>query len=258
MVDGVKRTAGAAGADAIRRHAAGDVVFREGDIGTEMYVVHEGRVEILRTVESERVQIAVLEKGDFFGEMSLLEELPRTATARVLEDTTLIEINGALFDRMLRRNPEIGVRIMRKLSRRVRNADEALGRALKGEDPTGPLASEPKKAAFPCRLTHRGSGVQYQIDLAETATVGRIDPVTGIEPHLDLSTLDTERSSSRRHAKIIRDEGEIYLVEEIGTLNGTFVNGRRLQTAVPEEIHDGETLRFGLVEFVFEVGASRA
>jgi len=258
MVEGVKRAAAATGADAIRRFAAGDVIFREGDIGTEMYVVHEGRVEILRSVASERVQIAILEKGDFFGEMSLLEELPRTATARVLEDTTLIEINGALFDRMLRRNPEIGVRIMRKLSRRVRETDDSLARVLKGEPltPTGPIPG-PARSSFPCRLRHRGSGVEYELDLAEAATVGRVDPVTGIEPHLDLSALDTERSSSRRHAKLILDEGEIYLVEEIGTLNGTFVNGRRLRTAVPEEIHDGEILRFGLVEFVFEVGAPR-
>jgi len=254
MVEGVKRATGVTGSDAVRRFSGGDVIFREGDLGTEMYVVHQGRVEILRTIDEERVRIALLEKGDFFGEMSLLEELPRTATARALEETTLIEINGALFDRMLRRNPEIGVRIMRKLSRRLREVDAELGRARRGDvsedlPPTGPV-----RESFPCRLRHAASGTEYPIDLAESATVGRIDPVTGIEPHLDLSTLDTERSSSRRHAKIIRDEGEIYLVEEIGTLNGTFIDGRRLQTAVPEEIFDGQKLRFGLVEFVFEIG----
>jgi CRP-like cAMP-binding protein len=258
MVEGVRRAAGITGDDAVRKFAKGEFVFREGDLGTEMYVLHEGKVEILRTVAGEGRQIAVLEKGDFFGEMSLLEELPRNATARILEDSTLIEINGPLFDRMLRRNPEIAVRIMRKLSRRVRQTDEYLSRALNGEDPTGPLATEPGPASFPCRLRHLGSGVEYKIDLAETATVGRIDPVTGIEPHLDLSTVDTERSSSRRHAKIIRDEGEVYLVEEIGTLNGTFINGRRLRTAVPEEISDGDKLRFGLVEFVLEIGSHPA
>jgi CRP-like cAMP-binding protein len=250
MIEGVKRASGGAGAEAVRKYAVGDVVFEEGDLGTEMYVVHQGRVEILRTVGGETRQIAVLEKGDFFGEMSLLEELPRNATARALEDTMLIEINGALFDRMLRRNPEIAVRIMRKLSRRVRQTDEYLAQALEAEE-TGRI-DEPRTESFPCRLKHLGTGVEFRIDLAESATVGRVDPVTGIEPHVDLSGVDTERSSSRRHAKIIRDEGEIYLVEEIGTLNGTFINGRRLQTAVPEQIHHGQRLRFGLVEFVFE------
>jgi len=262
MIQGVKRATGLTSADAVRKYAPGDHVFREGDLGTEMYVVHEGRVEILKTVADERRQIAILEKGDFFGEMSLLEELPRNATARALEETTLIEINGALFDRMLRRNPEIAVRIMRKLSGRVRQTDEYLQVALQGDDPTGqvePMGAEKEEAAsFPCRMRHAESGVEYKLDLAQPATIGRVDPVTGIEPNLDLSVLDTERSSSRRHAKIIRDEGEIYLVEEIGTLNGTFVNGRRLQTAVPEEIHGGQRLRFGLVEFVFEIGVARS
>ncbi len=253
MVEGVQRKS-APSEDAVRRFAQGDTVFREGDLGTEMYVIHEGKVEILRTVANERLQMAVLEKGDFFGEMSLLEELPRSATARALEDTTLIEINGALFDRMLRRNPEIGVRIMRKLSRRVREADEYFDHAaLRSEDPAL-MTTRVDADSYLCRLRHTASGVEYQIDLAKTATIGRIDPVTGIEPELDLSTLDTERSSSRRHARILRDEGEIYLTEEIGTLNGTFVNGRRLRTAVPEQIEHGDKLRFGLVEFVFEVG----
>lgn len=256
MIEGVKRASGISGADAVRKFGVGDVVFQEGDLGTEMYVVHQGSVEILRTVGGETRQIAVLEKGDFFGEMSLLEELPRNATARALEPTTLIEINGALFDRMLRRNPEIAVRIMRKLSRRVRQTDEYLAQALEAEE-TGRIA-EPRADSFPCRLKHLGTGVEFRIDLAQSATVGRVDPVTGIEPHVDLSGVDTERSSSRRHAKIIRDEGEIYLVEEIGTLNGTFINGRRLQTAVPERIHHGQRLRFGLVEFVFEEVPSRS
>ncbi len=253
MVGRVKRTSSPT-EDAVRRYSQGETIFEEGDLGTEMYVIHEGRVEILRTVANERRQMAVLDKGDFFGEMSLLEELPRSAAARALVDTTLIEINGALFDRMLRRNPEIGVRIMRKLSRRVRKADEYFGHAeLERLDPLN-ATTRVSGEAFLCRLRHGASGVEYQIDLAKAATVGRMDPVTGIEPDLDLSTLDTERSSSRRHAKILRDEGEIYLTEEIGTLNGTFINGRRLRTAVPEEVQDGDKLRFGLVEFVFEVG----
>lgn len=259
MVDSARRARSSTGGEeAVRKYAAGEYVFRQGDLGTEMYVVHEGRVEISRTVGNENRQIAVMEKGDFFGEMSLLEELPRNATARALENSSLIEINGALFDRMLRRNPEIAVRIMRKLSGRVRQTDEYLSKAIaaEGSGPADP--TEPRPESFPCCLRHLGSGVEFEIDLAEPATVGRVDPVTGIEPHLDLSTVDTERSSSRRHARIIRDEGEIYLVEEIGTLNGTFVNGRRLQTAVPEQIHDGEKLRFGLVEFIFETGPPRS
>jgi len=62
----------------------------------------------------------IMEKGDFFGEMSLLESLPRTATAVMLEDGELIIINATIFDQMIRHNIEIAVRMLRKFSTRLR------------------------------------------------------------------------------------------------------------------------------------------
>ncbi len=244
--------------DLVHEVAAGEFVFREGDLGTAMYVLHEGQVEILQTMGGELQAIAVLEKGDFFGEMSLLEELPRNAAARALTDAKVIEINRALFDRMLRDNPEIGVRIMRKLSRRVRETDELLRTAMAAgaaslEMPQPELAAPaPAAAVFPCRLVHRPSGQRFELDLGGPAAVGRVDPVTGIQPEVDLTVLDAGRSSSRRHARLYRENGNLWLVEEIGTLNGTFVNGARIDTAVPVAVAVGDVLRFGLVELLFE------
>ncbi len=244
--------------DLVRDVAAGEFVFREGDLGTEMYVLHEGQVEILQTAGGDLRQIAVLEKGDFFGEMSLLEELPRNAGARALTDAKLIEINRALFDRMLRDNPEIGVRIMRKLSRRVRETDDLLRAAMtagaveREVSPPGPVVPRPMAAVFPCRLVHVATGQRFDLDLGGPAAVGRVDPVTGIQPEVDLTALDAGRSSSRRHARLYREDGSLWLVEEIGTLNGTFVNGARLDTAVPVSVTSGDVLRFGLVELLFE------
>ncbi|MFQ5351370.1 MAG: cyclic nucleotide-binding domain-containing protein, partial [Thermoanaerobaculia bacterium] len=111
----------------LRRFAPGDVIFHEGDLGNEMYIIQDGQVEILRLGTKGPQRLALLEKGDFFGEMSVLNELPRNATAAAVTDTRLVEINGATFDQMLRANPEIAIRIMRKLSLRVREADEQLG-----------------------------------------------------------------------------------------------------------------------------------
>ena len=54
----------------------GEFIFNEGDLGMEMYIIHEGKIEILKQMQAERSQLAVLEKGDFFGEMSILEDLP--------------------------------------------------------------------------------------------------------------------------------------------------------------------------------------
>ena len=236
--------------------AAGDYVFREGELGTEMFILQEGQVEILKTLDGVDEQLAVLEKGDFFGEMSLLEDLPRTATARAVTPCKLIRIDGATFDQMLRNKPEIAVRIMRKLSRWLRQTDQMLRDALGGggegmQAPEMP-APDPEAAApaAPQKLVHP-SGMEFHLSTSSETLVGRRDPVTGIHPDVDLTPIDTQRSTSRRHAKLYRRGAKFFVCEEIGTMNGTFVNGERVQTGVPVEVKPGDEVQFGLVKLSF-------
>jgi len=239
-------------------HAKGDFLFREGDLGTEMFILQEGQVEILKTVNGIDEQLAVLDKGDFFGEMSLLEDLPRTASARAITDCKVIRINGATFDQMLRTKPEIAVRIMRKLSRRLRQTDQMLREALGAGDhdsmqaPEMPALEKPPSAAAmaPQKLVH-ASGMEMHLSTSSETLIGRRDPVTGIHPDVDLTPVDTQRSTSRRHAKIYRRGGKFFVCEEIGTMNGTFVNGERVETGVPVEIKPGDEVQFGLVKLAF-------
>ncbi|HVS01629.1 MAG TPA: cyclic nucleotide-binding domain-containing protein [Thermoanaerobaculia bacterium] len=235
--------------------AAGELLFREGDLGTEMYILQEGQVEILKNLKGVDEQLAVLEKGDFFGEMSLLEELPRTASARALTDCKVIKINGATFDQMLRSRPEIAVRIMRKLSRRLRQTDQmlkqALGSAEAASAPEIPHEEAAAKAEAPQKLVHLGSGIEFHLAASAETLVGRRDPVTGIQPDIDLTPADSQRSTSRRHAKIYRRAKKYFVCEEIGTMNGTFVNGERVETGVPVEIRPGDEVQFGLVKLAF-------
>lgn len=247
-------------ADARRDHrlevAAGDYVFREGDLGTEMFILNEGQVEILKRIGGEERQLAVLEKGDFFGEMSLLEELPRAASARALTDAKLLEINGSTFDRMLRNNPEIAVRMMRKLSRRLRQTDELLQQALgttETEASAGFPVADRQRPLGRERLVHDKSGMEFHLSASSETTLGRKDPVTGIYPDVDLTPLDSQRSISRRHAKIHRRGDRFFLSEDIGTMNGTFVNGERLETGVPGEVRDGDEVRIGVVELTLRI-----
>lgn len=233
---------------------AGDSIFREGDLGTEMYIIQEGQVEIIKRLEGEDQRLALLERGDFFGEMSILEDLPRTASARAVSECKLLQINGSTFDQMLRRNPEIAVRMMRKLSRRLRETDQllrdALGEAAASASPEMPTPDERKIATGPEKLIHE-SGMELFLAKGEETTVGRADPVTGIRPDIDLTPIDSQRSISRRHSKIFRKGGKFFVREEIGTMNGTFVNGTRVETGVPMELNPGDELRFGLVKTVF-------
>ena len=235
----------------------GEYVFREGDLGTEMYIIHEGKIEILNSMNGKEVAIAVLEKGDFFGEMSILEDMPRAASARAITPTRVLSINGSTFDQMLKDTPEVAVRMMRKLSRRLRETDELLrgttmyknsATPLSREIPT-PILQAPAEGTE--RLLHF-SGMEFPLSTGPETTVGRKDPVTGIYPDVDLSPLDSQRSVSRRHAKIYRRGGKFFLGEEIGTMNSTFLNGVRLDTGVPAEFHKGDELRFGVVALKFE------
>ena len=64
----------------------GEVVYREGDLGTEMYVVQSGAIRIFRDIGGVKQELSIMEKGDFFGEIAVLEGLPRTASAEALDD----------------------------------------------------------------------------------------------------------------------------------------------------------------------------
>jgi CRP-like cAMP-binding protein len=233
---------------------AGEYVFREGELGTEMYILNEGKVEILNQVGDEEQVLAVLEKGDFFGEMSVLEDLPRAASARAVTDIRLLQINGSTFDQLLQGNPEIAVRMMRKLSRRLRETDELL-KAMGGTKVTSremPRPAVQTTAEGPERLVHPPSGMEFHLSNGSETTIGRKDPVTGIYPDIDLTPVDSQRSVSRRHAKIYRRGSKYFFGEEIGTMNSTFLNGKRLETGIPAEIRAGDELRCGVVVLRFE------
>ena len=110
----------------VRKHAAGTVLFREGERGEKMYVIRTGKVNIWKHISESEITLAVLGPGEFFGEMALLEGLPRSAGATVVEDAALIEVEQAAFETLVRKNGEIAVRLMRRLSARLREADRQI------------------------------------------------------------------------------------------------------------------------------------
>jgi len=188
---------------------------------------------------------------------AFLEEVPRTAIARAQTDVELVRINQSTFDEMLRHNGEIAVRMLRKLSRRLRETTKLLEQST-GIAPALDEASDiftrvsgDRHEIY--RLIADATGEEFYLNRDMETTMGRIDPVTGIRPDVDLTNLDTQRSVSRRHAKIIHTEGEFRVVEEIGTMNGTFVSGRRIPTGNPVAIKDGDRIRCGLVDLTFRV-----
>jgi CRP/FNR family transcriptional regulator, cyclic AMP receptor protein len=103
-----------------RAYEDGQIICREGETSEEMFVIQSGKVRIVKEKDGVQVQLAVLEKADFFGEMSLLEGLPRDATAIAIGTThVLVMSSGALLVR-LRRDPTFAFELLRRLSGRVR------------------------------------------------------------------------------------------------------------------------------------------
>ena len=234
---------------------AGHVFFHEGDEGEDMFIIQSGKVAIKKKVKGGEATLAVLEKGDFFGEMAILERLPRSATAEVIEDGDIIVIGGEIFGDMIKANPEIAVRMLRKYSIRLRETNKRIEDALAGAEQhdVAPELEAPKPAP-----TVQAEALAYFIS-ASTGNVypvfktdvliGRFDSVTGMRPEVDLTGEDQSRNISRRHARLVIKDGRYFVAEEIGTMNGTYLNGVRLPNAVLTPIQDGDELvlcRLGL------------
>jgi CRP/FNR family cyclic AMP-dependent transcriptional regulator len=111
-----------------KKYRKSEVVFEEGSTGSEMYLIHSGRVLLsVRQNEAQRVPLAVLNPGDFFGEMALVDDSPRSATASAVEDDTeLIIMDRARFLFMVRQQPEFALSLMHTLCQRLRGMDKRL------------------------------------------------------------------------------------------------------------------------------------
>jgi signal-transduction protein with cAMP-binding, CBS, and nucleotidyltransferase domain len=108
-----------------RKLKAGTVLFRENDPGDAMFVILSGRIAILkRVMEHVDKTLAVLDAGEYFGEMSLLLKADRTATARAVDDTELVEVTRETFKRVLQEHYEVGVNLLIQLAHRLEKANE--------------------------------------------------------------------------------------------------------------------------------------
>lgn len=96
-----------------------EIIFYERQPGAGMYIIKKGLIKLTKTVNEERVKISELKDGEFFGEMSLLDEYPRSAEATAVEKTEVLGIfRPDLFD-LIESNPKLGYKILLRLSKRL-------------------------------------------------------------------------------------------------------------------------------------------
>src|SRR5262249_49498359 len=153
----------------------------------------------------------------------------------------LLAIDHSTFDQMLRQYPEVAIRMLRRITARVREANAAAESAMGGmvagkivkevatvmamplptvEPAPPPQPVVPQKARWTLVFE---SGATLPLPDQDSIRVGRFDSVTGERPDVDLTTIDVKKTTSRRHARIVREKDRLLVIEEIGTANGTFV-----------------------------------
>ncbi len=108
-----------------RRYATGEVIFHEGDAGTDLYIIENGEVKIvLGSAEGQEVVLGLLGRGDFFGELALLDGEPRSANAVAREACDLLLLGRQDFLQFLVDEPQVAVTLLAVLSGRLRQTDQ--------------------------------------------------------------------------------------------------------------------------------------
>lgn len=241
--------------------AAGSPLLREGEAATALFLIESGKAVVERS-DAPGVVLAEIGPGDFCGEMSILQEQPHTASVVARTAVRALRIEVAAFHAVLRENAEVGVQLMRRLVLRLKASEtrraqletlvQAGGPAARPAAPAAapvaaPAPAPPPKPA-PFSIEHAEGSIPLAADKTEFL-VGRPDPATGAVPEINLGPLDTARTLSRRHARLIaRGGGSFALREEPGVGNGTWVNGSKLQPEQEVPVKPGDTLRFGAIE----------
>jgi CRP-like cAMP-binding protein len=112
-----------------RTFGAGETVFREGDSGDTCYIVRTGQARAIREHSDGRsITLATFGPGEIFGELSMFDDERRSATIEAIEDTEVVAILGSDMRRLLRAHPDIAVKMLGALSRRLRDTNERLAR----------------------------------------------------------------------------------------------------------------------------------
>ena len=102
---------------------SGKIIFRENEIGDKMYIIQAGSVRISKEISGKEHILSVLAKGDFFGEMAIVNQVARTATARAIGTVKLLAFDRAGFISMIEKNARIALNVIDKLCRRLQQAN---------------------------------------------------------------------------------------------------------------------------------------
>ena len=163
----------------------GEIICKEGDIGDEMYIIHSGKISITKMSRDLETTLAVLTDGEFFGEMAIIDNQPRSATAKAMDDSKVSVLSAEIFETQISTNPKLIMRILRKMSNRLREADRKIKTLLYRDNSsrvTGTLMLLTQKHGEP----QVGGGIKLEKAFAVKELVGMVGlPKPKVEEILD-------------------------------------------------------------------------
>lgn len=113
---------------AMRVYEKGDVILRQGEVADTLYIIVAGQVKVFMSDESHReVIINTLSAGEFFGEIPLFDQEPRSASVAALERCHIQSLSYPAFQKIIERSPEIARKLMATMATRLRHADRQIG-----------------------------------------------------------------------------------------------------------------------------------
>lgn len=103
-----------------KRYGDGDVIIRQGDVGDCMYVIQEGKVEVILESHGHEIQLQVHGPGAFFGEMAIFDKAVRSATVRALGEAMVLTVDKKNFMRRVHEDPSLAFHLVETMSGRIR------------------------------------------------------------------------------------------------------------------------------------------
>jgi CRP-like cAMP-binding protein len=210
------------------RFKKGATIIHEGTTGSNAYLILSGSVEVFKKVGDEKLVLSRLAKGNIFGEMSLVDDKPRSATIVALEDTEVRILSRERFESMLEQNPRAVIPLLKQVFQRVRYLNQMVT-AFCGQASTGTV----ELATQPLRLTAKTEEAEQamqgkEIDISKIPfQIGRTS-TSSVFGSNDLNIEDTEPYRvSRCHCLITIVDNEYYLIDTVSS-RGTVVNSSKI------------------------------
>ncbi|MEJ2235865.1 MAG: cyclic nucleotide-binding domain-containing protein [Syntrophobacterales bacterium] len=210
------------------RFKKGATIIHEGTTGSNAYLILSGSVEVFKKVGGEKLVLSRLVKGNIFGEMSLVDEKPRSATIVALEETEVRILSRERFESMLEQNPRAVIPLLKQVFQRVRYLNQMVT-AFCGQASTGTV----ELATKPLRLTAKTEEAEQamqgkEIDISKIPfQIGRTS-TSSVFGSNDLNIEDTEPYRiSRCHCLLTIVDNDYYVIDTVSS-SGTVVDGSRI------------------------------